>query len=148
MKATLIRLTLERGASEFGLNRKTLASRIRIAGELPGEDGKFSIAQLARAIYSNYEAERTRLISEQADTARIKKNNLLRQNIPAELVERVVAGMMIELRQKILYAEIPAKVKTDLLRDLQAVPLDQYFLDAKTAQTDDEGHAEETATEK
>jgi phage terminase Nu1 subunit (DNA packaging protein) len=121
------------------------------AGKIPpASNGRFEMLTTIRALFSYYQAddenllaEKIKLTHEQAEIARIKKENLLRENIPAELVERVWAGTILELRSKILYADLPDKVKTDLLRDLQTIPIDQFFQESKTAKT----HEGETPAE-
>ena len=45
---------------------------------------------------------------------------------------------MIELRQKITYTTMPDKDKQDILKDLQAIPVEQFF----TAKAEDDGDDE------
>jgi len=128
-----IRLTIETGAREFGMDRRTLRSRLTVAAILPGEDGKYSIGQLAKAIFSDLQAERTRLTKEQADIAEVKKANLLRENIPTAMVVKVWSSFVIDLRQKILLSELSDAAKRDILHDLQSIPVENYFEDSKLA---------------
>jgi hypothetical protein len=135
--ANKIRLSLEQGASEFGITRRTLTSRLRTSGILPGDDEKFAIAQLAKAIYGDTERERAALLREQTEIARIKKENLMRQNIPADLVETVWRATIQALKDRIMAAQIPLNVRNDLCRDLAVAGLDAYFAESSTPSADD-----------
>ena len=66
-KAESIRWTQEGAAAEFGLNPRTVAARIKTAGVAPGPDGKFSTADVHRAICGDYEKQRARKMKEDAD---------------------------------------------------------------------------------
>lgn len=134
-------------AREFDFDPKTLAKSVRVAGIVPGEDGKFSTMDMVRAVFGDDEREflraRTRDTNEAADIKAIKKANLLRENIPADLVEKVWSDAVIDLRQKVLYAEIPDALKQDILRDLQNIPAETYFkTSAPSADEDEDDKAE------
>jgi hypothetical protein len=66
-KFTPIRWTIEHASSEFNLDRKTVTKRVKAAGLEPGNDGRFSTAQIASALHGDLEAEKIRLTREQAD---------------------------------------------------------------------------------
>ena len=66
-KRNVLRWTLEVSASEFNINPRTLAKRIKVAGIEPGKDRKFSTAQICAAVFGDIDGERLRLIKEQAD---------------------------------------------------------------------------------
>ena len=136
MPATkLIRWSLNAASDNFGIAFKTLTVRIKSEGIEPGEDNKFSTMDICRAVYGDLKGDlmraQTRAQNEAADMTAVKKSNLLRDNIPADLVERVWSSVLIELRQRISYAEIPDKVKHDLSRDLMSIPVEEYFKDSK-----------------
>lgn len=57
---------MEQACAEFGINPRTLSARLTQEGIEPGDDGKFSTKQIARAIYSDLELERTRLVRAEA----------------------------------------------------------------------------------
>jgi hypothetical protein len=63
---TMFRWTINRAGIEFGLSPKTVASRVKAAGILPGKDGRFSTADVHRAICGDYERARTRKMEEEA----------------------------------------------------------------------------------
>jgi phage terminase Nu1 subunit (DNA packaging protein) len=79
---------------------------------------------------AEYNAERTRLTKEQADLTALKRQELERSMVPCVLVERVVNGLLAGLAQKISYLEIPDVKKQEILADLQAIPIDDYFTNA------------------
>ena len=141
-----IKLSLEQGASEFGIARRTLTTRIRAAGIVPDGNGRFSIAQLARAIFTDGQRERAELTREQTAIARIKKDNLLRKNIPADLVEMVWFRLVKDFRDRVQCSPIPVKVQNDLLAELAAIPIDEYFAELAKLPADDSEPGEKFST--
>lgn len=118
-KLTEIRWTIELAASEFGLDRRTLTSRIRQLGLEPGKDRKFSTRDIAAAVFGDYDAERIRKTKEEAD-----KLALANARERGELCEvsRVIAfcqGVGVVLRQKILGSSLMESEKDELLLDLR-----------------------------
>lgn len=126
-KYQAIRWTLIRAASEFGVDRKTMTDRLKSAGIEAGKDDCFSTADICRAIFSDLEAEKIRDTRAAAKLKEIAIEDKLRNSIPVALVEKVWSATIIDLRQKILYAEIPDQTKQEILKDLQAIPIDEYF---------------------
>ena len=63
----LIRWTLEMAGREFGIDRKTVAGRIRQSGALPGADGKFTTKDIASALFGDLEFEKIRKCKAEAD---------------------------------------------------------------------------------
>lgn len=126
-----VRWSIHSAASEFDLDDKTLAKQIKSSGVIPAADGMFSTLDICKAVFGDLKGDliraQTRNQNEMAGMQAVKKANLLRENIPSALVEKVWSNVIIELRQKILYAEIPNKVKEDILKDLQSTPIDDYF---------------------
>ena len=137
----IVRFSLHQAAQEWQLDDKTLASRFKAASIAPDENG-YSVQQINRAVFGDLEGDRVRAQTKQAEAAAelkaVKTANLRRENIPAFLVEKVLADLMIELRQKITYTTMPDKDKQDILKDLQAIPVEQFF----TAKAEDDGDDE------
>lgn len=119
----------KRAQTEFDIDADTLSKRVKANGIMAGEDGKFSTMQICAAIYGDLESERTRLTKEQANIASLKKDEMLRRLIPAELVERVWMSVLSDLRTKITNTELPDRVKKEILTDLQNLPIEEYFTD-------------------
>lgn len=138
-----VRWTLHAAASDWDIDDKTLEKNIKSSGVIAGEDGKFSTLDICKAVYGDLKGDHIRAMTrnqnESADMQAVKKANLLRENIPAHLVVSVWSSMMIELRQKILYAEIPDKAKQDILKDLMAIPVEDYFKEAKADEEKEDG---------
>lgn len=68
---TAIRWTISAAASEFGCDDKTLSSRIRRESIEPGEDGKFSTAQICAALFGDIGQHRLRKMKAEADFAEL-----------------------------------------------------------------------------
>lgn len=140
-KLTSVRWRLHMAAVEFGVDDKTLEKAIKVAGLVPGEDGCFSTRDICVAIFGDLKGDliraQTRDANESADIKAIKKANLLRENIPAALVEKVWSAAISELRQRVLYSALADDAKADILHDLKAIPVEEYF--ATAAADKDEG---------
>lgn len=134
---TSIRWTIGAASAEFGLDPKTLSGRMKVAGTVAGSDGLFSTSDIAAAIYGDYESEKTRLTKEQADVVALKKAEMQRELLPANLVEKVWFAALSDLRQKISFLEIPDLKKQEILADLQAIPINDYFTAANPSNEED-----------
>ncbi len=113
-----IRWTVARASSEFGLNPRTLSTRIRQAGVLPGPDHKFSTADIHKAICGDYQGERLRLVRGQADQTElanaekrhqlVDKTDFLKRLEPLYVltVQKIMASSMSDLEKDTLRAEL------------------------------------------
>lgn len=130
-KLTQLHWTVQAAAGEFGLDEQTLSKAIKRAGiESSFGDGTFSTKAICRAIYSDKEAEQTRLTAANADIAEMEREEKRRNLVQVANVERVWNSTLADLRNKIAYAQIPQAIKDDLIKDLQDVPRDEYFKEA------------------
>lgn len=131
--ATAIRWTIERAASEFGINPRTLSKRLKTSSAIKGSDGMFSTMQIAAAVFGDYESERTRLTKAQADLAELKLGEEERRLIPREAVLFAWEQIIVGFRQKILNLErMTEQEKSDVLADLQQIPVSEYFVKERT----------------
>lgn len=73
MNRKSIRWTIENAAAEFGINPRTLSARLKQAGTVPGEDGRYSTKEIASAVFGDLEREKIRKTSAEADE--IEKRN-------------------------------------------------------------------------
>jgi hypothetical protein len=127
-----IRWTVEKAASEFNINPRTLAKRIRTDGTEPGKDGRFSTVQICAAVYGAIEAEKLRKIMIEADLLAIDKKERTRDVVPTAQVLKAWEVILVGLRQKIMFAEkLTEDEKREMLLDLQTIPVDEYFRDDK-----------------
>ncbi len=124
----IVRWTVGQASQEFGRDPKTITSKLKSAGLVPGADGMFSTHDICRALFSDYESEKTRLTKEQADLAELKKLQMSKELCPVRLVDHAWTRAIVDLRQKILNLDyISQQQKNDILRDLQNIPIDEYF---------------------
>ena len=79
-----LRWTVERAASEFQIDRKTLTKRIRAGDILPGADGKFSTEQICAAVFGDYRREQLREMRARADKLEIETQSMREERIPIE----------------------------------------------------------------
>lgn len=84
-----LRWTIERAASEFQIDRKTLTKRIRAGDIEPGEDGKFSTEQICAAVFGDYRSEQLRELRGRADKVELENECTRKERIPMDIVRDV-----------------------------------------------------------
>ena len=115
-----IRWTLEKAATEFGLDRTTLSKRITSSGITAGDDGKFGTLQICSAVFGDIEGEKLREKKFQADKIEMEvaemKGALLRKSEVYAHLDKVG----IELKANIMACNISEDEKRDILKTMQA----------------------------
>jgi len=114
-----IRWTIEKASTEFGTNRKTLATKLRQNELEPATDGKFSTQQIVSALYDDAASERTRLYREQADRLAIANAKARAEQVDVETVFRAYEGCFIAIRQTVLASNLTDAEKAELLANLR-----------------------------
>lgn len=120
-----IRWTVEIAAREFGCDRRTLAKNLARESIEPGEDSKFSTAQILAATFGDREAEELREIRERADKIALENRKRRGELLPIEHVYGYFSGVLIAFREKILALPIEQQDKDDILRDFQKIEYDE-----------------------
>ena len=64
-----IKFTGASAASHWGLDAATLAGRFKASGTKPDKDGLFSVSQINRAAFGDFDGETLRLLTAKADIA-------------------------------------------------------------------------------
>lgn len=115
-----IRWTIEQASNEFGLDRQTLAKRINNGGILPGDDKKFSTADICRAVFGDIESEKLREVRHRANLLEIDEKERLGQLTPTHKVEDWIDKTAGDLKINIMASNLSEDEKRDLLKTLQA----------------------------
>jgi len=68
----------------------------------------------------------------------MKTDNLLRNNIPALMVEKVWADYIRDLKEKIQQSSLSLGERNELLKDLGSIPVNKYFEDLKNEEVESE----------
>ena len=68
----------------------------------------------------------------------VRTKTLLKENVPIAIVEKVWSDFMVDLRQKITNLNIPAKERSEILADLQTIPVENYFVNLERMVADEE----------
>lgn len=118
-------------ALEFDVDDHTVGKKLRASGALPGEDGCYSTKQMVEALFSNDEIElvkaRVKDTNASAFMREVKTDTLLRNNIPAGMVEKVWSDYIRDITEKIKQSSLPLNERNDLLKDLGTISIDKYF---------------------
>lgn len=103
MKLDPIRWSVGQAAAEFGLDRRTMAERVKTSGAVPGEDGKFSTRQIAAAVYGDLAGEKLRKMRAEADLAEMEVREKQKTSIPRDVffpeIDRLFGAVAATIRQ-------------------------------------------------
>lgn len=113
-----LRWTLAQAAAEFGLSPKTIAQRVKASGLLPGEDRKFSTTGIHAAICGDYERERIRNISEDADQKALKNARTRQHLVDKEDFLKRLEPIYAAMKQRVMQSGISDAEKDGLLAEL------------------------------
>lgn len=141
-KIETIRWALGTAAKEFGLDPKTLSARLKARGIEVGVDGKLSTLQICEAVYGDLEGEK--ILKTREERIKLARENKTadRELLPTPEMIRIWSSVILEYRQRVLYAEIPQTTKEDLLAVLTEATIDEYF---RAANTDSEEPTDESS---
>ena len=120
-KITSIRLTVDRAASEFCIDRRSLTRALSEA-EIPvGEDGKYSIRQIHLACAGNLEAEKIRETRHRANILEMEEAEKRGTLIDAEAVGALGEKVFRAVKAGVLASSLLPDEKDDLLKQLQPI---------------------------
>ena len=119
-RMTTIRWSVEKAASEFQIDRKTLSKRIRGGDIQPGSDGKFSTEQICAAVFGDYRREQLREMRERADKLELENQVTRSERIPIEDVLQVNNECDLAIRGVILASKLPKESVNEIFDQLRA----------------------------
>src|SRR5438477_9794256 len=117
-----VRWSVERAASEFQLDRKTLTKRIRSGDIRPGTDGKFSTEQICSAVFGDYRREQLREMRGRADKLEIETQTMRKERIPIDDVTAVNDEVDQAIRGIIMVSGVPIPAVNEILDPLRDIP--------------------------
>lgn len=123
MKADSIRWTLGVAATEFGLDRRTMAERVKTSGAVVGEDGKFSTRQIAAAVYGDLAGEKLRKMRAEADLVEMQVREKQKTSIPMEVFSPVIDQLFGAIATVIRQSPLSEREREEILADLRAAPV-------------------------
>ena len=89
--------TQEHAASEFGINPRTLSSRLKQLDIRPSDGKHYSTKQIATAVYGDLERERIRLTSAEADAQEWDNREKDEELIHVEEFKKEYASLCVEM---------------------------------------------------
>lgn len=129
-------------ALEFDVDDHTVGKKLRAINAIPAEDGYFSTKQIIEALFGDQDVELVRARIKDTNASafmkEMKTDNLLRNNIPALMVEKVWADYIRDLKEKIQQSSLSLGERNELLKDLGSIPVNKYFEDLKNEEAADE----------
>lgn len=131
-----VRWTVELASREFGPNPRTLAKALARESIEPGEDGKYSTADIIAVTFGDQEAAELRLTLAQAEQIERKNRVAAGRLMDVETVIKFNEQVAAAMRERVLALDIPHTTKEALLTDLQK--LDDYALQRSEFSKDQE----------
>jgi hypothetical protein len=117
-KLERIRWTIELAASEFGVDRKTVTKGLKALDIEAGADGKYSTADIDKAIHGDLDSERVQMVRAQRIGQEINNSRAIGEIIPTAVAAKLGADLLVPIRQKILSSSLTDDEKTQILEDL------------------------------
>lgn len=121
-RLTPIRWTVELAASEFQIDRRTLAKRIRGADIRPGTDGKFSTEQICAAVFGDYRREQLREMKERADKLELENQCTRRERIPLQIVSDTEDQVFKAIAGIIKASGLPVDAVNEIFAQFRDIP--------------------------
>lgn len=139
---TALRWNQHMVALEFDVDDHTVGKKLRAINAIPAEDGCFSTKQIIEALFGDQDVELVRARIKDTNASafmkEMKTDNLLRNNIPAAMVEKVWADYIRDLKEKIQQSSLSLGERNELLKDLGSIPVSKYFEDLKNEEAESE----------
>ena len=114
-----MRWTLTNAATEFGCARETLRRGFRQEGiDADAEDGRFTTAQVCKALFGDLDGEKVRLTRAQADKVEMENRVNARELIEVTAAVELAQRFCFAARQVIMLSELNEAGKNKILREL------------------------------
>ena len=117
-----VRWSVERAASEFQIDRKTLTKRIRAGDIRPGTDGKFSTEQICSAVFGDYRRDQLREMRGRADKLEIETQTMRKERIPLDVVKQVNDECFQAIAGIIKASGLPPDKVNEMFEQLRDIP--------------------------
>ena len=125
-----LRWSVTRAAKEFGCDFKTLVKRLTAAGIVPGDDGRYSTQQIARALYldgGDIDAEKLRKVRLECDLLQRKLDEADGRLLDADAVLRCWSLAVLNVRGAVLALPLPEAHRHAILDAICEVPKRDYL---------------------
>ncbi len=114
-----MRWTLTNAATEFGCARETLRRGFRQEGiDADAEDGRFTTAQVCKALFGDLDGEKVRLTRAQADKVEMENRERARELVEVSAAVELAQRFCFAARQVIMLSELSEAGKNKILREL------------------------------
>lgn len=132
-----LRWAINKAASEFGIDRRTLERRLAEASVSPGRDRKYSTGQICAAVFGDMDSAKLRRANAEADLAEMDRNERAKKLISADIVQSVWTDALSQMRAIVMAADLPKLTRTQLIKQLKEIPLSEYKEPATQDSDDD-----------
>lgn len=116
-----LRWTIQQASEEFNRDHKAIKRNLLSLDIHAGDDGKFSTADMARAVFGDIDAERLRKTKEEADRIALENEKLRGNLVEVSMVKQLGETIFVGLRQKILASSMDDQEKDELLTDMSSL---------------------------
>ena len=124
-----LRWSVTRAAKEFACDFKTMVKRLTAAAIVPGDDGRYSTQQIARALYldgGDIDAEKLRKVRLECDLLQRKLDEADGRLLDADAVLRCWSQAVLNVRGAVLALPLPEANRHAILDAITEIPLSAY----------------------
>ncbi len=140
-----MKLTAEKAASEFQVDRRTLRRRLEAAKLPTGRGEEYTIAQIHNAlsghdadVLAKIDVERLRLLTAQSERIEIEVAASNQELVPTANVLEIWGSVIVSLRSLIWNCDAPEADRRRWLVEIQTALREEYFKEKKPVeQTED-----------
>jgi hypothetical protein len=113
------RWSINRASQEFNIDRRTLAKSLRADSQTPGQDEKYSTRQICSAVFSDYDVQRARKMTAEANIAeRRDAEQNERMTYTEDAAEYVTALGQLICRTLDGWPQLDQQTRRDLVAEL------------------------------
>lgn len=127
-----LRWTVDKASIEFGLDTKTLVSRLSRTGTIPGADKKYSTAQICAAVFGDQKLEYIRGLQSDNALKDIELAKARGEVVPVQAAFLVVSNMLFAVRRVIEMSALDAKTKDGIYAELQGLKPGDFVTEETT----------------
>lgn len=116
-----IRWSITTASAEFGVARDTMRTAFRQAGQLAGDDERYTTKQICAALFGDLKAEKTGLTRAQREHWELENKQAAGLLVNVDDAIAMVHQFTYAIRQKILMSGLTDKEKNNMLLELQRI---------------------------
>lgn len=116
-----IRWTLSLAGREFRLHRDTLKNKLVEIGEEADTTGRYTTAQITKAVFGDTHQQRLRKTTEEADKLELENRRTRGETIDVSDAIELTQRFCFAIRQKIILSPLPPEDQRAIIDDIRSM---------------------------